>query len=63
MPIDDRLRAGLPAALDDVRPDVDADLAVVLLRAGRRSRVRRAAYTVGLVAAAVVAAAILGAGW
>lgn len=55
MPIDDRLRAGLPAALDDVRPDVDADLAGLLLRAGRRSRVRRAAYAIGLVAAAVVA--------
>jgi hypothetical protein len=62
MTIDDRLRAGLPAALDDVRPDVDADLAVLLLRADRRARVRRAAYFVGLVAAAVVAVAILAPG-
>jgi hypothetical protein len=56
MSIDDRLRERLPAALDDVRPDVDADLAALLHRAGRRSRVRRTAYTTGLVAAAVVAA-------
>ena len=62
MPIDDRLRAGLPAALDDVRPDVDADLARLLSRAGRRTRVRRAASAVGLVAAAVVAAVTVGLG-
>ena len=62
MPIDERLRAGLPAALDDVRPDVDADLAALLIRAGRRTRVRRAAYTAGLVAATVVAAVTFGLG-
>ena len=62
MPIDDLLRAGLPAALDDVRPDVETDLAVVLGRVGRRSRLRRTGYTVGLVAAAVVAAITLGRG-
>ena len=62
MPIDERLRAGLPTALDDVRPDVDADLASCCCRAGRRSRLRRAAYAVGLVAAAVVAAVTLGLG-
>ena len=39
MPIDEFLRAGLPAAVDDVRPDVETDLAVVLRRAGRRSTV------------------------
>ena len=62
MSIDERLRAGLPAALDDVRPDVDADLAVLLNRAQRRSRVRRTASAVGLVAAAVVVAVNLGQG-
>jgi len=62
MPIDEFLRAGLPAALDDVRPDVETDLAVVLRRAGRRSRLRRTGYTVALVAAAAVAAIILGRG-
>ena len=60
MPIDDRLRVGLPAALDDVRPDVDADLAVVLRKAGRRSRVRRVGSVVGVLAAAAVAAVTLG---
>ena len=60
MPIDEFLRAGLPAAVDDVRPDVETDLAVVLRRAGRRSRLRRTAYTVGLAAAAAVAAMTLG---
>ena len=60
MPIDEFLRDGLPAALDDVRPDVETDLAVVLRRAGRRSRLRRTAYTVGLVAAAALAAMTLG---
>jgi hypothetical protein len=60
MPIDDRLRVGLPAALDDVQPDVDADLAMLLFRAERRSRVRRAAYAGGLVAAAVIAATTFG---
>jgi hypothetical protein len=48
--------------LDDVRPDVETDLAVVLRRAGRRSRLRRSAYTVGLVAAAIVSAITLGQG-
>ena len=62
MPIDDLLRAGLPAALDDVRPDVETDLAVVLRRAGRRSGLRRTAYAIGLVAAAAVAALTLGRG-
>jgi hypothetical protein len=62
MPIDEFLRAGLPAALDDVRPDVETDLAVVLRRAGRRSRLRRTGYTVGLFAAAAVAAITLGRG-
>jgi hypothetical protein len=62
MPIDERLRAGLPTALDDVRPDVDADLARLLDRARRRSRVRRASYGVGLVAATLVVAAALGLG-
>lgn len=62
MPIDELLRAGLPAALNDVRPDVETDLAVVLRRAGRRSRLRRTAYTVGLVAAAAVTAMALGRG-
>ena len=61
MPIDERLRADLPAAVDGVRPDVDSGLAVVLHRAKLRSRVRRAAYSVGLVAAAVVAV-VVGAG-
>ncbi len=56
MPIDELLRAGLPAAVDDVRPDVETDLAVVLSRARRRGRLRRTAYTLGLVAAAAVAA-------
>jgi hypothetical protein len=60
MLIDDRLRVGLPKALDDVRPDVDADLAALRLRAGRRSRVRRAAYAGGLVAAAVIAVMTFG---
>jgi hypothetical protein len=45
-----------------VRPDVEADLAMLLNRAGRRTRVRRAAYAVGLVAAAVVAAVTFGLG-
>jgi hypothetical protein len=62
MPIDDRLRTGLPAAFDDVRPDVDAELAILRIRAGRRTRVRRAAYAGGLVAAAVVAAMTFGLG-
>ena len=62
MPIDDRLRAGLPTVLDDARPDVDAALAMMLLRAGRRRRVRRAAYAAGLGAAAVVVAVALGLG-
>jgi hypothetical protein len=60
MSIDERLRADLPAAVDDVRPDVDADLGALLRRAGRRSRVRRATYAAGLVAAAVVAAVVMG---
>ena len=62
MAIDDRLRAGLLADLDDLRPDVEAELTDLLLRARRRSRVRAAAYAVGLVAAAVVAAVTLGLG-
>lgn len=62
MSIDDRLRDGLPAALDDVRPDVDTDLAALLTKAGRRSKVRRATYAVGLVAAAAVAAVTFGSG-
>jgi len=60
MLIDDRLRTGLPTILDDAGPDLDAALTALLLRAGRRGRVRRAAYAVGLVAAAVVAAVALG---
>jgi hypothetical protein len=60
MPIDELLRAGLPAALDDVRPDVETDLAVVLRRAGRRTRLRRTAFTAGLVAAVAVSAMALG---
>ena len=59
MPIDDRLRADLPAALDDVRPDVETALAGVLRQAERRGRARRAAYAVGLVAAAVAVALAL----
>jgi hypothetical protein len=60
MSIDERLRTDLPAAFDELRPDVEADLGAMLHRAGRRSRVRRAAYAAGLVAAAVVAAVTLG---
>jgi hypothetical protein len=62
MPIDERLRAGLPMALDDVRPDVDAELGRLLDRARRRSRVRRASYGLGLVAATLVVAVALGLG-
>lgn len=60
MSIDDRLRADLPATLGEARPDVDAELAVLLDRVGLRSRVRRTAYAAGLFAAAVVAAVTLG---
>jgi hypothetical protein len=56
MPIDDRLRADLPTALDTLRPDVDVALDAVLRHAARRSRLRRASYAVGLVAAAVAVA-------
>ena len=62
MPIDDRLRAGLPTVLDDAPPDLDAALGIVLQRAGQRSRVRRAAYAVGLVAAAAAAVAAVALG-
>lgn len=60
MPIDDRLRTGLPSVLDDVRPDVDAAMGAVLREAGRRSRVRRTAYALSLVAAVVAVAVTLG---
>jgi hypothetical protein len=60
MSIDDRLRTGLPAAVEDLRPDVDAELGSVLLRAGRRSRLRRAVYAGSVAAAAAVVAVALG---
>lgn len=62
MPIDERLRAGLQTALEDLRLDVDTDLTRLRLRAQRRSRVRAGAYAAGLVAAAIVAAVTLGLG-
>lgn len=62
MRIDDRLRADLPTIVGHSSPDTDAALTALLLRAGRRSRVRRAAYAVGLVAAAVVFAVTVGLG-
>jgi hypothetical protein len=60
MPIDDRLRRELPVLLDDVRPDVEAELDRLLVRAQRRGRVRRAMYAGGLAAAAAVAAVTVG---
>jgi hypothetical protein len=60
MSIDERLRADLPAALDEVRPDLEADLGSVLGGAGRRRTVRRAAYAAGLAGAAAVTALVLG---
>lgn len=58
MPIDERLRSGLPAAVDAVRPDVDTELGAVLNRARHRSLVRLSTYVVGLVGAAFVVLAL-----
>src|SRR5918993_1444282 len=61
---DEELRAALTARLPDLEPDVEGELARVLTRADSVARRRRAAYVVGLVAAAVVAAGlVLGHDW
>ena len=59
MSIDDRLRASLPAVLDELAPDVERSLALTLQRVDRRRGLRRGAYAVALVAAAAVAAAVV----
>jgi hypothetical protein len=60
MPIDDRLRTGLPLLLDEVLPDdVEHALALALQRVERRRRLRRGGYAVALVAAAAVVAAVV----
>ena len=59
MSIDERLRTGLPVALEDVRPDVEQHLSITLERIGRRRRVRRGAVAAGLVAAAAVVVVVV----
>ena len=59
MSIDDRLREGLPLALDELLPDdVEQGLALTLHRVERRRGLRRGGYAVALVAAAAVVAAV-----
>jgi hypothetical protein len=59
MPIDDRLRAGLPSVLDELLPDdVEQGLALTLRRVERRRGLRRGGYAVALVAAAAVLVAV-----
>lgn len=59
MPIDDRLRTDLPAALDDVRPDLEESLMSTMQRVQRRRRLRLSTYAVGAAAAAVAAFAVV----
>ncbi|MET0739606.1 MAG: hypothetical protein ABW035_15125 [Acidimicrobiales bacterium] len=59
MPIDDRLREGLPLALDELLPDdVEQGLALTLQRVERRRGLRRGGYALALVAATAVVAAV-----
>lgn len=59
MPIDDRLRTDLSAALDDVRPDLEESLMSTMQRVQRRRRLRWSTYAVGAAAAAVAAFAVV----
>jgi hypothetical protein len=60
---DDELRAALTTRIPDLDPDVEAELARVLDRAGSRAHKRHATYVLGLVAAIVATVLVLGHDW